>query len=56
MKKKNFSYYLVYPAIIFILLVLLFPFFVMISTALKPLEEVYTTPPHWIPKNPTLAN
>ena len=28
----------------------------MISTALKPLEEVYTTPPHWIPKNPTLAN
>ncbi len=32
-----------------ILLVLLFPFFVTLSTAFKPLKEVYTSPPHWIP-------
>ncbi|MDK2896500.1 MAG: multiple sugar transport system permease protein [Candidatus Atribacteria bacterium] len=56
MRKKRLGYYLVYPAIIFILLILLFPFLVMISTALKPLDEVYATPPHWIPQNPTLAN
>lgn len=43
--------YLVYPAIVFILAVLLFPFFVTVSTALKPLEEVYSSPPHWIPRN-----
>ena len=55
MNRKT-THYLVYPAIIFVLLVLLFPFFVMVSTMLKPLEEVYSNPPHWIPKNLTFTN
>jgi multiple sugar transport system permease protein len=41
------------PAIIFtvvLLLLLLFPFFVMISTMLKSSQEVYDTPPTWIPQ------
>jgi len=54
MRRRNL--YLVYPLIVFILLVLLFPFFVMVSTALKPLEEVYATPPHWIPRTIRWAN
>jgi len=50
------QHYLVYPAIVFILVVLLFPFFVSVSTAFKPLDEVYTTPPHWVPRSPRPAN
>lgn len=32
------------------LFLLLFPFFVMLSTSLKQVGEVYSTPPTWIPK------
>jgi multiple sugar transport system permease protein len=38
------------------LLVLLFPFLVMISTSFKTLQEVSQIPPTFIPKAPTLAN
>jgi multiple sugar transport system permease protein len=41
------------PAIILtvvLLLFLLFPFFVMISTMLKSSQEVYSSPPTWIPQ------
>ena len=33
-----------------LLLFLLFPFFVMISTMLKPSTEIYVRPPYWIPR------
>jgi multiple sugar transport system permease protein len=39
-----------------LLLFLLFPFFVMISTMLRSGEEVYATPPYWIPKHIILTN
>jgi multiple sugar transport system permease protein len=39
-----------------IVLFLLFPFFVMISTMLKPHTEVYVSPPYWIPKAAALSN
>ncbi len=39
-----------------ILAVLLFPFFAMISTMIKPAKEVYTSPPYWIPKQARLTN
>lgn len=48
--------YFIYPIVVFLLLILLFPFFVMVSTALKPLEEVYANPPHWIPREVRLQN
>ena len=54
--RKPITYYLIYPAIIFVLLVLLFPFFVMISTSLKSVTEVYTNPPHWIPRTLAFSN
>ncbi|MFN2168167.1 MAG: carbohydrate ABC transporter permease, partial [Anaerolineae bacterium] len=47
------------PAIILavvLLVLLLFPFFAMISTMLKSGKEVYTSPPYWIPKKPLLSN
>ncbi len=41
---------------IIIVAFLLFPFFVMISTMLKSSDEVYATPPYWIPKRVALRN
>jgi multiple sugar transport system permease protein len=56
MRRKRF----VKPFVIFwtlvVVLFLLFPFFVMISTMLKPSTEVYTSPPYWIPKTLALSN
>ena len=39
-----------------LLFIMLFPFFVMLSTMIKTSEEVYTIPPHWIPLHPTFRN
>jgi multiple sugar transport system permease protein len=49
-----------WAAIIFflipMLLVLVFPFLVMISTSFKTLQEVYQIPPTFMPRAPTLTN
>jgi multiple sugar transport system permease protein len=50
--KKVFVYFWATVIIVF----LLFPFFVMISTMLKDFDQVYTKPPFWIPKRVTLEN
>ncbi len=42
--------------VILLLIVMLFPFFVMISTMLRSSQEVYVKPTYWIPKNITLNN
>ncbi len=34
----------------------LLPFAFMLSTSLKPAEEIYEVPFHWIPRHPTLAS
>jgi len=49
MKWQNRSRWFVVPITVVILLILLFPFFVMISTMLKSGKDVYSTPPFWIP-------
>jgi multiple sugar transport system permease protein len=41
---------------IILLLVMLFPFFVMISTMLKPSTEIYISPPYWLPQDATVQN
>jgi multiple sugar transport system permease protein len=38
------------------LLVMLFPFFVMMTMMLRTSQEVYVTPPRWIPHSPTFRN
>ena len=49
MKWQTRARWIVIPLNIVILFVLLFPFFVMISTMLKSGKDVYATPPIWIP-------
>ncbi len=54
MKKLTYRNRYKFPVVLLtlvLLLIMLFPFFVMISTMLKPSTEVYVRPPHWIPKN-----
>jgi multiple sugar transport system permease protein len=41
---------------ILLLLFLLFPFFVMLSTMLKTPHEVYEIPPSWLPRKPQFIN
>jgi multiple sugar transport system permease protein len=36
--------------------VCLFPFLWMLISSVKPLRELYTVPPTWIPETPTIAN
>ncbi len=50
--KKIFVYFWATVIIVF----LLFPFFVMISTMLKGFDQVYTKPPFWIPKKISWEN
>ena len=37
-------------------LVLIFPLLWMISTSFKPMDEIFTKIPRWIPKKPTFDN
>ena len=50
MRKKPVELGVIYALITLIALILLFPFFVAISTAFKDVQEVYATPPYWLPK------
>ncbi len=50
MRKKPVVLGVIYALITLIALILLFPFFVAISTAFKDVQEVYSTPPYWLPK------
>ncbi len=56
MNRKGLRKILLYVFVTGILLILLFPFFVMVSTALKSVDEVYTSPPYWIPRHIRLQN
>ncbi len=56
MKQKKAVKPIVIVWTVIIILFLLFPFFVMISTMLKPGSEVYVSPPYWIPKKVALSN
>ena len=51
-KKTIVSWLFLSPLVV----VILFPFAVMISTAIKPRAEILTFPPVWLPKNIRLQN
>jgi multiple sugar transport system permease protein len=55
-RRRLIRQFVVVSLLIIVVLVLLFPFLWMVSTALKPPEEVFTPTPRWIPLNPTLQN
>lgn len=46
----------VYGCALVLLIFAAFPFFWMISTAFKPLREIFAYPPYFFPKDSTLAN
>ncbi len=46
----------VYVLLGLILFGLLFPFYVMLITSLKPMSEIFTIPPTWLPAQPTLQS
>ena len=46
----------VYFSLALILVILLFPFAIMVSTSLKSLEEIYSGNPHWIPESWLFSN
>ena len=56
MKKKRVIKPVVIVWTVIVVCFLLFPFFVMISTMLKPGSEVYVSPPYWLPKKIALSN
>jgi multiple sugar transport system permease protein len=56
MRWQNRARWLVVPLTLIILLILLFPFFVMISTMIKAGSDVYATPPMWIPRHIEWSN
>lgn len=45
-----------YTLIILLTVFAIIPLLWMLSTALKPVNEVFRMPPRWIPENPTLEN
>ena len=47
---------LIYSAAALLMAVCLFPFLWMIVSSVKELRELYTIPPSWIPKSPTIDN
>jgi multiple sugar transport system permease protein len=56
MKWQNRARWIAIPLTLIILLFMLFPFFVMLSTMLKSGKDVYTTPPFWIPTHVEWSN
>jgi ABC-type glycerol-3-phosphate transport system permease component len=45
-----------YLLILLLLIFVLFPFFYMVSTAFKPEEDLFSSPPKFMPRSPTLSN
>jgi multiple sugar transport system permease protein len=56
MSTQSRSRWFVVPLTLVILAIMLFPFFVMISTMLKSGQDVYAVPPMWIPTHVEWSN
>jgi multiple sugar transport system permease protein len=56
MRWQNRSRWIAVPLTLILLGILLFPFFVMISTMIKAGSEVYAVPPRWIPSHVEWSN
>ncbi|MBO8140088.1 MAG: carbohydrate ABC transporter permease [Thermosipho sp. (in: Bacteria)] len=55
-KRKIIKYVLTYIILIALALFFTFPFLWVISTSFKGPENIFTWPPEWIPKKPTIEN
>jgi multiple sugar transport system permease protein len=55
-RRQRIKQVIVLTLLVIIVIIMVFPFIWMVSTALKPPEEVFAPIPHWIPLTPTLTN
>src|SRR5690349_3500324 len=55
-RRLNGPRLLVYFLLVVVIIGFMVPFVWMLSTALKPIAEIFTFPPRVIPENPTLDN
>ncbi len=56
MRWQNRSRWIAVPLTVILLVILLFPFFVMLSTMIKSGKDVYAVPPMWIPTHIEWSN
>jgi len=56
MRLHNRSRWIAVPLTLLLLVILLFPFYVMVSTMLKSGKDVYTVPPLWLPTHIMWSN
>lgn len=56
MIQKNVTTALIYLALIPLSMLVLFPFFWLLSTSFKPEVQMFSVPPKWIPDPPTLKH
>ncbi len=54
-RRRILTKYASYGYLIILLIITFFPLFWMITSALKPIDDLFLIPPQWIPKNPTLS-
>jgi len=55
-RRRKIKQAIVLTLLVIVVLVLIFPFIWMLSTSIKPPEEIFTEVPRWIPLNPTTEN
>jgi multiple sugar transport system permease protein len=54
-RRKQITLLVSYVYLALILAFVLFPLFWMLSSSIKPVEDLFVIPPQWIPENPTLS-
>jgi multiple sugar transport system permease protein len=55
-RRKKIRQMIVLTLLVAVVVVMIFPFIWMLSTSIKPPEEIFTQVPRWIPLRPTLDN
>jgi ABC-type glycerol-3-phosphate transport system permease component len=55
-RRKKIRQIIVLVLLVAVVLLMIFPFIWMLSTSIKPPEEIFTQVPRWIPLRPTLDN
>ena len=53
--RRTYAYVLTYLVLGPMAILFLAPFAWLVSAAFQPMSEIFSSSPHWIPKNPTLA-
>jgi len=53
-RRRALTKYASYAYLIVLLILTFFPLFWMVSSALKPVDDLFVIPPQWIPERPTL--